>query len=332
MPEPVESRSLVNAAEQAAASGDYVTAERLLREAARLQEADLGPLHPDLANTLNNLGVICDIADKPDEAERYYRKACAIAAAVLDRDHPFVTTSRKNMIDFCEARGRPVESGNPPQADASEQALPAATAVPVARERPPDGESPPSGWTRPVAVGALVVFALVMLVATRPWLRSQEPLPGSSAPTREPVPSAPISQPAERPTNTGAVAQDRAVATPVPAAPTVAVAQLCSELSTGGSVSAPGAWQCDRPSLPVGPGPLFFYTRLKSDVDITVQHRWFRGDDLRKVIELRILANPTDGYRTYSRHTLDKRGAGDWRVELRTQDGILLHEERFVVR
>jgi Protein of unknown function (DUF2914)/Tetratricopeptide repeat len=328
MPEPREYRSLVDAAEQAAASGDYVSAERLLREAARLQEADLGPLHPDLANTLNNLGVICDIADKPDDAEGYYRKAYAIAAEVLDRDHPFVTTSRKNLMDFCEARGRPIESESPPQADAAERGVPAAPVIPVARERPPDGESPPSAWTRPVAIGALVVFALVMLVATRPWLRSQGQLPVSSAPTREPVPSAPISEPADRPANTGAVAQS-GVATPIPAAPTVAVAQLCTKLSTGGSAIGPGAWQCDRPSLPIGPGLLFFYTRLKSDVDITVQHRWFRGDDLRKVIELRILANPTDGYRTYSRHTLDR--AGDWRVELRTHDGILLHEERFVV-
>src|SRR5918996_750822 len=107
MPEPREPRSLIAAAEQAAGAGDYVSAERLLREAARLQEAELGPIHPDLANTLNNLGIICDITDKADDAERYYRKAYAIAAAVFHPDHPFVTTSRKNLMDFCEARGIP---------------------------------------------------------------------------------------------------------------------------------------------------------------------------------------------------------------------------------
>jgi hypothetical protein len=100
-----EPNSVVEAAEQAAAAGDYSSAERLLREAAVLLEARLGPLHPDLANILNNLGVACEMADKPAEAETCYRRAHAIATAVLAPDHPFVATSRKNLVDFCEARG-----------------------------------------------------------------------------------------------------------------------------------------------------------------------------------------------------------------------------------
>jgi hypothetical protein len=334
MPESRDHRSIVDAAEQAAASGDYVSAEQLLGEAARLQEAALGPLHPDLANTLNNLGVVCEIANKPDAAELCYRRAYAIAAAVLDPDHPFVATSQKNLSDFCEARGRPVESRNPPQAAAAEPAEPPAPPVSVERERPPKRESPAPASTRPLVIGALGMCALVavMLIAIRSWRPSEAPLPGSVAPAPEPVPVAPISVPTESPANTGATARSRAIETPIPAPPTVAVAQLCTELSTGGSASAPAAWRCDRPSSPVSPGRLFFYTRVKSPDDITVQHRWLRGDDLRQAVELRIRANPTDGYRTYSRHTVDNRGAGDWRVELRTQDGILLHEERFVVR
>ena len=87
------------------------------------------------------------------------------------------------------------------------------------------------------------------------------------------------------------------------------------------------------PSLPVGPGALLFYTLLKSRLtDTTVQHRWYRGDRLRQVVELPIRANMTGGYRTYSRNTVNSQGAGEWRVELRTMDGGLLHEERFVVR
>src|SRR4029450_7235038 len=69
MTETLETPPLIESAEQAAASGDYASAERLLNEAALLQEASLGPVHPDLANTLNNLGVVCDRADKVDEAE-----------------------------------------------------------------------------------------------------------------------------------------------------------------------------------------------------------------------------------------------------------------------
>ena len=70
-----------------------------------MQEASLGPLHPDLANTLNNLGVVCEVAEKPAEAERYFRRACDIATASLEPDHPFVATSRRNLEDFCAARG-----------------------------------------------------------------------------------------------------------------------------------------------------------------------------------------------------------------------------------
>ena len=75
MPDQREPYSVLDAAEKAAASGDFASAEQLLREAAKLQEASLGPLHPDLANTLNNLGVVCEVAEKPAEAERYFRRA-----------------------------------------------------------------------------------------------------------------------------------------------------------------------------------------------------------------------------------------------------------------
>jgi hypothetical protein len=109
--------------------------------------------------------------------------------------------------------------------------------------------------------------------------------------------------------------------------PVVVTAQLCKDFSTRS-----GDWRCVAPTPPVGPGPLVFYTRLKSPTGTTVQHRWYRDDRLRQSVELTIRANPTDGYRTYSRQTVDNRGAGDWRVEVRTRDGVLLHEERFVVR
>jgi hypothetical protein len=109
MPEQRGARSIIESAEQAAAAGDYASAEDLLREAAGLQEQTLGPNHPDLANTLNNLGVVCEIADNPIDAEHYFRRAYTIATATLAPDHPFVATSRKNLHDFCAARGRPAE-------------------------------------------------------------------------------------------------------------------------------------------------------------------------------------------------------------------------------
>src|SRR5687768_10405999 len=109
MPEPREARSIVEQAEQAATAGNYASAEDLLREAAALQEQTLGPQHPDLANTFNNLGIVCEMTDNPIDAEHYFRRAHAIATATLAPNDPFVATSRKNLHDFCAARGRPVE-------------------------------------------------------------------------------------------------------------------------------------------------------------------------------------------------------------------------------
>ena len=72
MREPREPRSIIDAAEKAAAAGDFASAEQLLREAALLQEERLGAVHPDLANTLNNLGIVCEITGNPTDAERYF--------------------------------------------------------------------------------------------------------------------------------------------------------------------------------------------------------------------------------------------------------------------
>src|SRR4249919_3519770 len=96
---------IIEDAEQAASTGDFASAESLLREAARLQEAGLGPLHPDLASTFNNLGVVCEKANKLADAEQFYRRASAIASASLDPQHPLVTTSQNNLRDFHDAHG-----------------------------------------------------------------------------------------------------------------------------------------------------------------------------------------------------------------------------------
>jgi hypothetical protein len=114
--------------------------------------------------------------------------------------------------------------------------------------------------------------------------------------------------------------------------PLVANAALCRALSIGESRGSAVDWRCDPATRSVDPGPLIFYTRLKSQDDTTVLHRWYRGDRLQQEVTLRIRANPGIGYRTYSRQTMDSRRAGDWKVELRTKDGVLLHEEGFVVR
>src|SRR5262245_11358955 len=102
-------REMIDEAERAASAGDLAAADRLLRAAAGVQEAELGPVDPDLAYTLNNLAVVAERAGRLDEAETFYRRATAIATAVLPPDDPMVLTSRKNLEDFCQAHGVPIK-------------------------------------------------------------------------------------------------------------------------------------------------------------------------------------------------------------------------------
>jgi hypothetical protein len=109
---------------------------------------------------------------------------------------------------------------------------------------------------------------------------------------------------------------------PAPAALVLVTAQLCRSFSTSN-------FGCGPAGDAAPPGPIVLYTRVRSARDGVIIHRWFRGDTLRKSAQLRVGANAAEGYRTYSRETVDR---GDWRVEVRTAEGDLLHEQRLAVR
>ena len=327
MPEPREARSIIESAEQAAAAGNYASAEHLLREAATVQEQTLGPHHPDLANTLNNLGVVCEMTDNPIDAEHYFRRAYTIATATLAPDHPFVATSRKNLHDFCMARGRPAEL--PPSSPAVAAWLDApAPAAPLressrAAEQPGVTPIPRKKFLRPIAFGALsgVALLVVVLMMTRPWGSPVEEAGSAQATVTAPVRQAPATVPAAPPAEP--LAQPQQTATPAqpsrgeneaigakanpPARPAVmpivAAAQLCTALR---------AWRCEAANGQVPPGQMFFYTQVKSVTATTIEHRWYQGDLVRRVVKLRIEANPGAGYRTYSRTTIGSERAGDW--------------------
>lgn len=101
---------------------------------------------------------------------------------------------------------------------------------------------------------------------------------------------------------------------------------MCRTLTRGAE------WTCARAGDPVGPGHLYFYTRVTTPRDTVIVHRWYRDDRVQLNRELQIGANSGAGYRTYSHLVVDAKSAGQWRVELRTADGRVLREERFVVR
>jgi hypothetical protein len=334
MPEPHEARSIIESAEQAAAAGNYASAENLLREAAALQEQTLGPHHPDLANTLNNLGVVCEMADNPIDAEHYFRRAHTIATATLAPDHPFVVTSRKNLHDFCAARGRPAELRPSPPSVAAWLEAPAPRAAPPPESLPSAKKqdvtpNPRTRSLRPFALGTVsgVALLIVILMIAGHRRRGDEETP---APKPTPPPAEPITRPQPitkpiQPTRREADAVSARPTTPTKssAMPTVVTAQLCTGLTT---------WRCAAADSHVPPGTMFFYTQVKSATATTIEHRWYQGDRLRQAVQLRIQPNPGAGYRTYSRTTISSERVGDWRVELRSADGAVLHEERFTVR
>jgi hypothetical protein len=386
MPDPSE---LLEAAEQAAASGHYAVAEPLLREAASLQEELLGPRHPDVANTLNNLGIVCEILGKPEIAEECFRRACAIAAASLDPTHPFVATSRKNLEEFCNARGLPVDLpwAVKPAAQEPAPARPAPARPEPARVEPAKPESvkpesvkpesvkpepvkleplkpvpaprpvvpmvseilapparpatpepaPPASASRMIIMAALaaVILLVVAIVTLRRAGVQEAPPPATTAPATPSASSPPATTPTRTPAPSPAApveSKPAATAKPAPSRPvqaakggavTVSEAGVCRDLATTGN------WRCTPIAPPIAPTRLFFYTRVKSATDTSIQQRWYRGDRLVKSAELSVRANPTAGYRTYSRNTVT---AGEWRLEVRTKDGTVLHEERFTVR
>jgi hypothetical protein len=132
----LELRAMLDAAEQAASIQDFASAEEYLREAAVLQEAQGGPKHPDLANTLNNLGIVCERVGKPADAEACYRRAYAIATSTLSADDPLVLTSGQNLRDFCAATGKPFEPA-PPSPPAPVAVSPVRSAPSPVRSAPP---------------------------------------------------------------------------------------------------------------------------------------------------------------------------------------------------
>lgn len=331
-------RSMLEAAEAAANAGDLAVADDLLRRAAHLQEAELGPVHPDLANTLNNLAIVAETTGRIEDAEMFYRRAVAITSTSLSPEDPRVASSRKNLEDFCRDRGVPVEVT--PVAVPSPEPAPPQPTFPEPDKGVHDEDArlvkDTAAPNRSVAIVAIAVVALVVVTFVATRQRSPRQPPASA------VPSAPLPQGNEstraaapapiesRPTTTsrddkgGNVAISSSATGRASAGSSLVTSQLCRTLSTGDN------WRCDPAGPSVPPGALVFYTRVTSARDATLIHRWYRGDTLRKTARLRIAANTTEGYRTYSRQTV--RSGEDWRVEARNAAGDLLYEQRVSVR
>lgn len=82
-------------------------AEALLREALTAQEKSLGPNHPEVGTTLNNLGSELLGKGKLLEAEAVQRRSLRILEATLGPRHVRTGLSASNLGDILAAAGKP---------------------------------------------------------------------------------------------------------------------------------------------------------------------------------------------------------------------------------
>jgi len=154
-------------------------------------------------------------------------------------------------------------------------------------------------------------------VEPAPQPQPAAPETAAAAPTPVPEPVAPPTAAAPEP------APDRPAATTGKSSTTVMTAEVCR------SLTRTGAWTCAPATGAQDPGLMYFYTRVASPRDTTIEHRWYRDDRLEQRVPLRIRANPS-GFRTYSQTRISR--PGKWKVEVRSQDGQLLDEKTFAVQ
>jgi hypothetical protein len=255
---------------------------------------------------------------------------------VLPANDPLVVASGENLREFCQAFGVPLEKPSP----AAPAVITERHEADARREQETAVQEPVAARIEPrrrlFGVTAAVVLTGVALAGVM-WLRSgappssqsdAQPEPAAAQPTPAPTLDAarpPEPPPAPEPAPPSTIEKESSAPTPAPApaaAVSVVTAQLCRAFSN---------WQCTAAVSPTDATQLFFYTRLRSPADTTVEHRWYYDGRLLRTVPLRIRANQAEGYRTYSRNTVSGERAGSWRVELRTQDGTVLHEEQVEV-
>ena len=87
-------------------AGDYRDAEGPFTQALALREQALGPEHPDLAQSLNNLAGLYRAQGQYAEAEPLYQRSLAILERVLRPEHPDVAASLNNLALLYDDQGR----------------------------------------------------------------------------------------------------------------------------------------------------------------------------------------------------------------------------------
>ncbi|MGH8604385.1 MAG: tetratricopeptide repeat-containing protein [Gammaproteobacteria bacterium] len=91
-------------------TGKYERAVVVAKKALQVAEKALGPDHPTVAASLNNLAALYDAQGQYAQAEPFYKRSLAIAEKALGPDHPDVATSLENMAALYRATKRDGEA------------------------------------------------------------------------------------------------------------------------------------------------------------------------------------------------------------------------------
>ena len=79
------------------AQGTYAAAEPLYQRSLAIREKTLGPDHPHVATSLNNLALLYSDQGKYAAAEPLYQRSLAICEKALGPDHPHTRLVRSNL-------------------------------------------------------------------------------------------------------------------------------------------------------------------------------------------------------------------------------------------
>lgn len=87
-------------------AGKYSEAVPFAERALKLRESALGPSHLDVAEALNNLGLIYFVQGRHGEAEPLFKRSLSISERVQGSDHLTVARTLGNLASVYQAQGR----------------------------------------------------------------------------------------------------------------------------------------------------------------------------------------------------------------------------------
>ena len=91
-------------------TGQYARAVVVGKKALKVAEEIVGPDHPSVATSLNNLALLYDTQGQYAAAEPLYKRALSINEKALGPDHPSVAASLNNLARFYRATGQILEA------------------------------------------------------------------------------------------------------------------------------------------------------------------------------------------------------------------------------